>query len=549
MKILNLFLIILILYLIYKIVTNNEGFETINLSGADIINSRNIFMNIDESRIEEINKIPELDLSKNNLIIDNRYSNKVSITDKLCVGNYCINNKKIKLLTGEIDGPQFYKTNLSNKISEPVYYNHDCDIGVDNSNSFECKIDKNIDYPNKLCFNSLDEDGKKNDPTCIGPNEFDVLKGIRGIKLKHINSQPDTNDDNAAPNQYMTPYYIDFKQSGYNLEGTKDQLFFKNNNECLTKDLLYKENRPNIDDLSYKDLIDTARDDYDLEHLFPKKQNLKLLTGQNRITKTAEIKAKINDVWWKNNGGKKFPYVFDPDLEVNCDESSCNDPIQKYMCPHTCKIPIKNDEIKDSSNTHGSYEPDIDAEDEDYVEKNYTGYFLSKSNNNTKYNLKENAVSRVSTFLGDSLNTHRISGESDDCFSVDVPANKKYYCDGKNSSTTAKKEQICDLVSHKKENIRKCINDKVADVHDDDETDPTVYPDFNLAKAAQGVYYNECVEEHSGVSEDNSGQDVVIDETDENTDITLNYIMTPAKDVNGNNINANTYFHGHSHIH
>ena len=78
---------------------------------------------------------------------------------------------------------------------------------------------------------------------------------------------------------------------------------------------------------------------------------------------------------------------------------------------------------------HGSYEPDIEEQDKQYVEDNYTGYFLSKYNNNTKYDLKENAVSRVSKFLGDSLNTHRISGESDGCFSIDIPANQKYYCD------------------------------------------------------------------------------------------------------------------------
>ena len=495
MKILNLFLIILILYLIYKIVTNNEGFETIDLSGADIINSRNIFMNVDESRIEEINKIPELDLSKNNLIIDNRYSNKVSITDKLCVGNYCINNKKIKLLTGEIDGPQFYKSNLS----EPVYYNHDCDIGVDNSNSFKCNIDKNIDYPDKLCFNSLD-DNNIQQKTCIGPDEFDMLKGIRGIKLIHDKSEPDTNDDNVdtkvATNQYMAPYYVDFKQSGYNLEGTKDQLFFKNNEECLTKKLLYKDNL-----------------DWD---------------------------------------ATKFPYFIDKEHEVNCDDSMCGS-WKQYMCPHTCMDSISQNNIGEFTlnGDHGYYYPIIEPKYQHYIDDKYTGYFLSKSNNNTKYNLKENAVSRVSKFLGDSLNTHRISGESDDCFSVDVPANKKYYCDGKNSSTTAKKEQICDPVAYKKETIRKCVNDKVADQHDEsgDENDPLPYASFDDAKNSNNDFFLECVEEHSGVSEDNSGQDVVSDETGKNDDITLNYVMTPAKDINGNILNANTYFHGHSHIH
>jgi hypothetical protein len=498
MKLLNLFLIFIILYLIYKIVIHNEGFEIIDLSGKDIINSRNIFMNLDESRIEEINKIPELDLNKNNLIIDNRYGNKISITDKLCVGNYCINSDKLKLLIGDIDGPQFYNTkNGSPDELEPVYYNHDCDIGVDNSNSFKCNINKNIDYPDKLCFNSLDDAKNKNEPTCIGPNQFDVLKGIRGIKLKHVESQPEKITD-KDPTQYMSPYYIDFKQSGYNLEGTKDQLFFKNNAECLTKDLLYKKND----------------DDWD---------------------------------------PKKFPYFKDIDHEINCDDSPC-DTWERYMCPHKCKIdtdsnPLKKSKITDDDGGHGYYYPTIDTKYKTDIDDKYTGYFLSRLNNNTKYNLKENAVSRVSKFLGDSLHTHGFSGEEvgDDCFSVDVPANKKYYCDGKNSSSTAKKEQICNPVYHKKDNIRKCINDKVSDALDDD-SNPTVYTSFELAKIENPKYYDACVVENPSVNEDNS----VIPNTNtnnKNKDISLNYVMTPAKDINGNNINANTYFHGHSHIH
>ena len=480
MKILNLFLIIIILYLIYKITFQSENFnDTIDLSDKNIINSKNIFMNVEESRIEEINKIPELDLSKNNLIIDNLFGNKISITDKLCVGNYCIDNTKLKLLTGEIDGPQFYRKN------KPVYYNHDCDIGVNNSNSFKCDIDKNIDYPDELCFNSLDD--KNNKKTCIDHNQFDVLKGIRGIKLKHVESQPPkiTDDD---PSQYMSPYYIDFKQSGYNLEGTKDQLFFKNNAKCLTKDLLYKDNL-----------------DWD---------------------------------------PKKFPYFKDIAHEINCDDS-CSDSIQKYMCPHTCLDSTKHikKELIYGDGDHGTYEPVIEAADKDYVETNYTGYFLSSINNNTKYNLKENAVSRVSKFLGDSLNTHRISGESDDCFSVDVPTNTKYYCDGKNSSITANKEQICDPVAYKKENIRKCVNDNIADNHNDDN-EPTVYATFD--ETTDNAYYKKCVKEHPGVSEYNSSSK---EDEEKKRDITLNYVMTPAKDINGNNINANTYFHGHSHIH
>ena len=63
----------------------------------------------------------------------------------------------------------------------------------------------------------------------------------------------------------------------------------------------------------------------------------------------------------------------------------------------------------------------------------------------------------------------------------------------------------------------------------------------------QHLESEECVKEYSGVSEDISSSNEPI--PDANDDISLNYVITPAKDNNGNILNANTYFHGHSHIH
>ena len=97
MKLLNLFLILIILYLCYKIFNNNEKFQDGNLeqletsleSGAalrtihridldntEIINNKNIFINFSQDQLEELNKIPEIDLNKRNLIIDNSNANK-----------------------------------------------------------------------------------------------------------------------------------------------------------------------------------------------------------------------------------------------------------------------------------------------------------------------------------------------------------------------------------------------------------------------------------------------------------------------------------------
>ena len=229
MKVLNLFFIGIILYLCYKIFINNEQFQEtttsttkpkIELSDHVVILSKNGFINTDKKKIEELNKIKELDFSKNNLYIDNRYDNKLSIKENLCLGDYCINKDKMKLISGKINGPQFYKTSEDGIEDKPVYYNHDCNLS--SSNNKYCNIEKVNDLPNKLCFNyesdaitdnsKIEDDEeyykkcvksdegqismateekynvKKDRKKCLGPKEFEILSGKRGIKLKHTNS-------------------------------------------------------------------------------------------------------------------------------------------------------------------------------------------------------------------------------------------------------------------------------------------------------------------------------------------------------------------------
>ena len=663
MEIINLFLIILILYLIYKIFIQNEHFtDKIDLSDKNIINSKNIFINMDESQLEEINKLSELDLSKNNLIIDNRKSNNVSIKDKLCVGTYCINSDKLKTLTGDIDGPQFYKTKNGSS-DEPVYYNHNCDIGVDNSNSFKCNINKNIDYPDKLCFNNLNED-----PTCIGPNEFDMLKGVRGIKLKHDNSQKNTEK------KYMTPYYMDFKQSGYGIEGSKDQLFFKNNDECLSKELL-KENKVNLNNMNYKELIHFTQDpnysgcfnqtklrDYgrkkraslhllsklkkDIDTLWiistttivaatagaaailvstfglagplyiaavaaiPTYAKLIKVDIPNIETIMADIKTEYDNNWWNgsNIGGKKYPYYQNKNLELNCENVDCTS-TKKFMCPHKCRNQIKMDDycksingaqggcldasnivmmdgndgsgnighsphihgahaldssgnITNSKFTHGYYilnnefyTDDLDDTKHKTIDPDYNGFYLSKLNNNIKYKLKENAISRVSKFLGDSLNTHRITGDPERCNNIDEVSNRSYYCSGKNSGDSDK-DSICNPVKFNIDNNIKCVNEKISDNENvvESEDDNITPPHSTLHQVQALPFYNICVNENSdsltsSSQQANSESDNKIQPIKSPSNETLNYVMTPAKDSNGNNIKANTYFHGHFHIH
>tara|TARA_B110001469_G_scaffold126066_1_gene142778 strand:+ start:267 stop:4289 length:4023 start_codon:yes stop_codon:yes gene_type:complete len=240
MKLLNLFLILIILYLCYKIFNNNEKFQEvlsttserprINLDNTEIINNKNIFINYSQDQLEELNKIPEIDLNKRNLIIDNSNADKekVSISNNLCVGNFCINEDNLKTISGKIDGPQFYKTMKKNDSDElydkPIYYNNDCNL-LSNTTPFnKCDISNVNDLPNKLCFNVEEEmpevittsvsgttstfagnpTTKRASKVCIEAKDFDILNGRRGIKLKHLNSNKvDSTEYNKKLDYYI----------------------------------------------------------------------------------------------------------------------------------------------------------------------------------------------------------------------------------------------------------------------------------------------------------------------------------------------------------
>ena len=305
MKVLNLFFIGIILYLFYKIFTMSEQFQTLpsnklDFSNKNLIFGRNLGINMDENKLEELNKL-DIDLSKNNLLIDNKYDNKVAIKKELCIGNFCINKDKLKLIAGKIDAPQFYKTDDNGIIDKPVYYNHDCNIN--NKTNKYCNIETVTDLPNKICFNyetKVDSKNKQN-KLCIGAKEFDILKGKRGIKLKNVESNAaiDTSingidkstimshedlENSYSYNKYLMPYYADFRETGMDIQSTKDQLLFKNNHQCTNTSTLYKLN-PNFNP-------------------------------------------------------RKYPYYKDSKSEVNCGNVDCNDPFQSRLCLHKCAANI-----------------------------------------------------------------------------------------------------------------------------------------------------------------------------------------------------------------
>ena len=124
MRLLNIFLVFIILYLCYKIFKRQESFDTkthesfdtekqINLKNKNIHFNKNVYVNYtnvnnDTKEIkEEINEKGYLDLSKNNLIIKNTDVNKVNIKGKLCLGSYCLDKSQLNLISGKVDAPQF----------------------------------------------------------------------------------------------------------------------------------------------------------------------------------------------------------------------------------------------------------------------------------------------------------------------------------------------------------------------------------------------------------------------------------------------------------
>ena len=186
MNLIDLFIIILILYVCYKIVVFNksdkkETFTSkINLKDKNVFLGRNLFVGLGQGNLDEYNTLKNtdgenvLDLSKNNMIVTD--NDNFKITDNICFDNFCINKKQMELIGGEIDAPNFVVEKNGEKTS--VYYNHD------SNTSFR-------DLPNKLCFKNKYEVDPVPDEypyTCLDYHDFEVLNGERGIKLKSTKS-------------------------------------------------------------------------------------------------------------------------------------------------------------------------------------------------------------------------------------------------------------------------------------------------------------------------------------------------------------------------
>ena len=162
MKIINLFLIIIILYLVYKIFTPLDNFDgTISVIDTNITANKNIFMNYKQNNLEQINDYKKLDLNKSNLIVNNVDSDTIKINNNLCIGDFCLNSSKLKTIAGKIDAPQFYKTvkdKYGDKVKEKIYYNHDCSLKNTDSEFNKCEITNQENLPDEMCFHYIDKE-------------------------------------------------------------------------------------------------------------------------------------------------------------------------------------------------------------------------------------------------------------------------------------------------------------------------------------------------------------------------------------------------------
>ena len=294
-----------------------------------------------------------------------------------------------------------------------MYYNHD----------------SLNDIPNKLCFK---KNGDIDYDTCIDSDHLEMLKGTVGMKLNSKNKN-DTSNEN-----YLVPYYIDFREKGVGIGATKDQLFFKDESKCANSDLFYNENS-SFDNEKYPLYShlenEIGCDDFKIEDCFKDKD---------------ETKKDISNL---SNEGR--------------------------MCPKKCGMVKTIIEGSDTewgwtnsnqllSPNSDAYELDIETKTGWYkirndIDKDYNGYYINNSNNNSRYKVKSNAINIASRSKGNISDNHRASHDGD-CSQNELSdskdiANRVFFCGHKRNRLLFK--GLCNPTMARKEEIaegKQCSN-------------------------------------------------------------------------------------------
>ena len=120
----------------------------IDLSATDknrnLVLKKNLFVNYTPADIEKINKLKGLDLeNKNNLVVNKTRNNQpvLEISDKLCIGDYCITADNARNINGQIDSPGFFEKQSPASDDNIMLYNHD-------------KLDE---VPKSLCITNIND--------------------------------------------------------------------------------------------------------------------------------------------------------------------------------------------------------------------------------------------------------------------------------------------------------------------------------------------------------------------------------------------------------
>ena len=110
----------------------------------NLVLKKNLFVNYDPSDIEKINKLKGLDLENNNNLVVNKIRTNqpvLEISDKLCIGDYCITADNARNINGQIDSPGFFEKQSPTTDDNIMMYNHD-------------KLDE---MPKSLCITNIND--------------------------------------------------------------------------------------------------------------------------------------------------------------------------------------------------------------------------------------------------------------------------------------------------------------------------------------------------------------------------------------------------------
>ena len=258
----------------------------------------------------------------------------------------------------------------------------------------------------------------------------------------------------------------------------------------------------------------------------------------------------------------------------------------KEECIQHYEAALKKDETS-VENNHGWYM----LPDNVPIDPTYNGYYIDQNNNNTKYLMKDNAISKASKYLG-IIDNHRSSDNGKCGNDIFNGAQANYFCDGKNSNNS-KYDNLCNPITFVEKQIQEQAGLEADDAEEVIEEDTKIYHGNCLrnspyeskedcasgqvrwtptsCKKKKGERNYRCVPQvkvettqatnemtlnekisakRSLESETVSNPLTEYKSTDNRSDIEeVHYILNPAKDTAGNIIKSNTYFHGHEHSH